>query len=345
MLAIGGFSPLTGFMGSRDYRSVVEHMRLASGLVWPIPVTLGVTREEANRLSVGRPVALRAPGGDLVAILHLEEIYTADPAQEAVHVYRTADLAHPGVAALHRRGSVLLAGPVTLVNRPPTPFPAYRHDPADTRAIFATRGWRRVVAFQTRNPVHRAHEYIQKVALEITDGLLLHPIVGETKGDDIPPEVRMQCYEALIERYYPRDRVVLAINPAAMRYAGPREAIFHAIVRQNYGCTHFIVGRDHAGVGNYYGTYDAQRIFDELAPGELAITPLFFEHTFYCRRCAGVASSKSCPHESGHHVALSGTQVRNLLRAGQTLPPEFTRPEIAAILLAQTQGEPGVVPV
>jgi sulfate adenylyltransferase/3'-phosphoadenosine 5'-phosphosulfate synthase len=344
MLAIGGFSPLTGYMGSRDYHSVVEHMRLASGIVWPIPITLGVTEPEAAALTVGRPVALRDTDGTLVAILHLDEIHRADTAQEAECVYRTAELAHPGVAALHRRGPMLLAGPITLVQRPQTRFPRYRLDPAETRGIFAERGWRRVVAFQTRNPVHRAHEYIQKVALEVTDGLLLHPIVGETKDDDVPADVRMQCYELLLERYYPRDRVVLAINPAAMRYAGPREAIFHALIRQNYGCTHFIVGRDHAGVGNYYGTYDAQRIFDDFAPGEIGITPLFFEHTFYCRSCAGVASAKTCPHEPSEHVALSGTQVRNMLRAGHSLPAEFTRAEIAGILLGHAQTEAGAVP-
>jgi sulfate adenylyltransferase/3'-phosphoadenosine 5'-phosphosulfate synthase len=335
MIAIGGFSPLTGFMGSRDYAGVLDGMHLSSGLVWPIPVVLGVEPEVAAGLAVGQRVALRGPGGQLVAVLHLEEKFDAAPEREAQQVYRTTEEAHPGVAAVYARGRVLLAGPITLIERPASPFPAYRLDPADTRALFAARGWRRVVGFQTRNPVHRAHEYIQKAALEMVDGLLLHPLVGETKGDDIPAAVRMRCYEVLLEHYYPKDRVVLAINPAAMRYAGPREAVFHALVRQNYGCTHFIVGRDHAGVGNYYGTFDAQLIFDEFAPGEIGITPLRFDHTFYCKACAGIVSAKTCPHDRSEHLTLSGTQVRNLLAAGESLPGEFTRPEVAAVLLEQ----------
>ncbi|HLZ08411.1 MAG TPA: sulfate adenylyltransferase, partial [Chloroflexota bacterium] len=277
MIGIGAFSPLTGFMGSRDYNAVIDDMHLASGLVWPIPVTLATTVDDAENLAIGGNIALRDPEGAVVAILTLEEKYFSDTEREAQLVYRTTEEAHPGVKALYLQGPVLLAGPITVIERPPTAFPAYRIDPADTRKLFAEKGWRRVVGFQTRNPVHRAHEYIQKAALETVDGLLLHPLVGETKGDDIPASVRMRCYEVLLEHYYPKDRAVLAINPAAMRYAGPREAIFHALIRQNYGCTHFIVGRDHAGVGNYYGTYDAQRIFDEFRPGEIAITPMFFD--------------------------------------------------------------------
>jgi 3'-phosphoadenosine 5'-phosphosulfate synthase len=337
MIAIGGFSPLTGFVGARDYHAILESMRLASGLVWPIPITLAVTEDEGKTLAAGQSVALRDPAGQLVAILFLEEKYQAEPEREAQSVYRTTDPAHPGVAVLYQQGSTLLAGPITLINRPSTPFPAYRLDPAETRAAFAARGWRRVVGFQTRNPVHRAHEYIQKAALETMDGLLLHPLVGETKSDDIPASVRMRCYEVLLEQYYPRDRALLAINPAAMRYAGPREAILHALVRQNYGCTHFIVGRDHAGVGNYYGPFDAQHIFDTLRPGEIGITPLFFDNTVYCRACTGIVSAKTCPHDASKHLSLSGTQVRSLLTAGEPLPPEFTRPEVAAILLEQMQ--------
>ncbi len=335
MIGIGAFSPLEGFMGSRDYLSVIEEMHLSNGYVWPIPVTLATSAQEAEKLKIGEKVALRNAEGAVVAVLDLEEKFASDQPREAQLVYRTTDQAHPGVSALYQQGPVLLAGPIVVVDRPPTPFPAYRIDPAQTRRLFTERGWRRVVGFQTRNPVHRAHEYIQKAALEIVDGLLLHPLVGETKGDDIPAATRMRCYEVLLANYYPKDRAILAINPAAMRYAGPREAIFHALIRQNYGCTHFIVGRDHAGVGNYYGTYDAQRIFDEFRPGEILIQTMRFEHTFYCRTCLGVVSAKTCPHDPSHHVILSGTQVRALLRAGQPLPPEFTRPEIAEILMEE----------
>lgn len=334
MIAIGGFSPLTGFLGSRDYTSVVEEMHLASRVAWTIPITLAVSSSTADGLSIGKPVALRDAEGQPIAVLELQEKYVVDPDREAQFVYRTTDPAHPGVRALYQQGSHLLAGPVTMIRRPSTPFQEYRRDPADTRALFAERGWRRIAGFQTRNPVHRAHEYIQKAALETVDGLLLHPLVGETKGDDIPADVRMRCYEVLLEKYYPKDRVVLAINPAAMRYAGPREAVFHALIRQNYGCTHFIVGRDHAGVGNFYGPYEAQDIFDEFQSGEIAISPMRFEHTFYCRTCGSVASAKSCPHDSTHHLILSGTQIRQMLREQQLPPPEFTRPEVAQILLA-----------
>jgi ATP sulfurylase/adenylyl-sulfate kinase len=337
MIAIGGFSPLKGFMDARDYRSVIDTMHLASGAVWPIPITLAVSEEESASLAAGQPVALRGEDGSLVALLFLEEKHRVLPELEAQNVYGTTDAAHPGVAVLYRQGPVLLAGPITLIDRPETQFPAQRIDPADTRAVFEARGWRRVVGFQTRNPVHRAHEYIQKAALEAVDGLLLHPLVGETKQDDIPADVRMRCYETLLERYYPADRVLLAVNPAAMRYAGPREAILHALVRQNYGCTHFIVGRDHAGVGNYYGPFDAQHIFDTFAPGEIGITPLFFDNTAYCRECAGVVSAKTCPHGASAHVSLSGTQVREMLRDGRPLPAEFTRPEVAAVLQEWTR--------
>ncbi|MBM2826758.1 MAG: sat [Dehalococcoidia bacterium] len=340
LIAIGGFSPLEGFMVKRDYLGVLKEMHLSSGLPWSLPVTLSAEPAELDGVKEGKDIALEDEEGRILALLHLEEIYPYDKEEEARLAYRTTEDAHPGVAAVYAQGSVLLGGRVTVLRRPDHKnFLPHRLDPADTRRVFAEKGWRRVVGFQTRNPVHRAHEYIQKCALETVDGLLLHPIVGETKGDDIPADVRMRCYEALLAGYYPGDRVVLSVNPAAMRYAGPREAIFHALVRKNFGCTHFIVGRDHAGVGNYYGTYDAQRIFDEFAPGELGITPMFFDNTFYCRSCGGMASLKTCPHNQEHHVALSGTQVRTMLTNGEIPPEEFTRPEVAKVLIASYRGD------
>ena len=338
LLGNGGFSPLRGFMGRADYDPVVESMRLASGLPWPIPVTLAASREEAKGLSEGSEVALADEAGNVLAVMALAERFDYDKRREARNVYRTEDEAHPGVAALYRQGDVLLGGGVRVIDLPPhDDFPPYRLTPAQTRAAFAERGWHTVVGFQTRNPVHRAHEYIQKCALETVDGLLLHPLVGETKGDDIPAGVRMRCYEVLLELYYPADRVLLSVNPAAMRYAGPREAIFHALVRKNYGCTHFIVGRDHAGVGEYYGSYDAQRIFSEFAPGELGVTPMMFDNTFFCKRCAGMVSAKTCPHSAEDRVTLSGTQVREMLKGGLAPPPEFSRPEVAEVLIQAMQ--------
>ncbi len=334
LIATGALSPLEGFMGEGDYLSVLDNRRLANGLVWTIPVTLSATEEERARLKLGDDVALRARDGRLVALLHLAEIYKYDKRREAAAVYRTTEDKHPGVQVLYSQGDYLLGGHVSVVEHPNGhEFKQYRHTPRQLRALFAEKGWRRIVAFQTRNPVHRAHEYIQKCALETVDGLLLHPIVGETKADDIPAPVRLRAYEAILEHYYPLERTVLAVLPAAMRYAGPREAIFHATIRKNHGCSHFIVGRDHAGVGNYYGTYDAQRIFLDFAPEEIGITPMFFDNTFYCRRCDGMASLKTCPHDAEHHVNLSGTKVREMLANGQVPPGEFTRPEVAEVLI------------
>jgi sulfate adenylyltransferase len=333
MMAVGALSPLRGFMGDKVYRSVLEAMHLPDGLPWTIPVTLSIEGDEAKRIGGASRVALMS-GGHPVAVLDVEQVYRRDREAEAASVFRTTDIEHPGVKALHAAGDYVVAGPVRVIRLPGhTTFQKYRLTPGETRQEFSDRGWRTVVGFQTRNPVHRAHEYLQKCAMEIVDGLLLHPLVGETKEDDVPAEVRMRCYEVLFESYYPRDRAMMSVFPAAMRYAGPKEAIWHAICRKNYGCTHFIVGRDHAGVGTYYGTYDAQRIFEEFEPGELGITPLFFEHSFFCRKCDQMASPKTCPHDDDDRVILSGTKVREMLRAGKKPPKDFSRPEVAEILI------------
>ena len=333
MIAIGGFSPLDGFMNKADYDTVVADMRLANGLPWAIPVTLSLSEDIAAPLQEGSLVRLDDPTGRFVGVLELEEKYTYDKAHEAINVYRTDEEAHPGVKVVYEQGAINLAGPVWLLQRDPHPlFPTYQIDPAASRALFRDRNWKTVVGFQTRNPIHRAHEYIQKCALETVDGLFLHPLVGATKSDDISADVRMRCYEIMLEHYFPQDRVILAINPSAMRYAGPREAIFHALIRKNYGCTHFIVGRDHAGVGDYYGTYDAQYIFNEFEPAELGIAPMNFEHAFYCTRTGGMATSKTSPSTQEERIHLSGTKVREMLRRGELPPPEFSRPEVAAEL-------------
>jgi sulfate adenylyltransferase len=338
MIAIGGFSPLTGFMEQADYERVVNEMYLANGLPWSIPITLSVSEAVAEPLKEGMLVRLDNPRGKFIGVLQLTQKYRYDKRHEALMVYRTNEEKHPGVAVVYNQGEVNLAGQVWLLQREPDPrFPSYQIDPAESRTLFHDKGWKTVVGFQTRNPIHRAHEYIIKSAMEIVDGLFLHPLVGATKEDDIPADVRMNCYEIMLEHYFPRERVILAINPAAMRYAGPREAIFHALIRKNYGCTHFIVGRDHAGVGDYYGTYDAQHIFSEFKPGELGITPLMFEHAFYCLRTKQMATTKTSPSTREERIHLSGTKVREMLRRGELPPPEFSRPEVAAELARAMQ--------
>lgn len=329
LIATGVYSPLTGFLGQADYQSVVERMRLADGTPWSVPITLGVSQDDAKRY---RGEIALTQNGQIIGVLTVTEQYTPDRSLEALEVYRTADAAHPGVAALYAQGEVNLAGPIKLFRLSRGEFPKHHLTPLETREAFKARGWRTVVAFQTRNPIHRAHEYLHKVALETIDGLFLNPLVGSTKSDDVPAATRMHAYEVLLEKYYPASRVLLGAYPAAMRYAGPREAILHAISRKNYGCTHFIVGRDHAGVGTYYGTYDAQQIFDAYTKDEIGIEIIKFEHTFYCKTCGSIISSRTCPHDSSHHLTLSGTKVRELLSKGDHLPAEFTRPEVAEVL-------------
>jgi sulfate adenylyltransferase len=342
MLAVGALSPLRGFVGETDYRSILETMHLENGLAWTIPVTLSLTDEEAKRVGGADAVALVAEeGGRPLALLEISGVFKRDREREAIAVFGTEDVEHPGVAALHKAGDFCLAGDLKVLRTPEhDDFLEYRLTPAQTRAAFRERGWKSVVGFQTRNPIHRAHEYIQKCALEIVDGLLVHPLVGATKADDVPPDVRMRCYEALFDGYYPRDRAMVSVFPAAMRYAGPKEAIWHAIARKNYGCTHFIVGRDHAGVGSYYGTYDAQKIFEQFDADELGIMPLKFEHSFWCNECEGMGSPKTCPHDAEDRVSLSGTKVREMLRNGERPPQEFSRPEVADILIAAMRDRP-----
>jgi sulfate adenylyltransferase len=336
MLATGAMSPLEGYMTREDYDAVVDGMHLKRGLAWTLPVTLSARADEAAAIREGGEVALFDEMGSLLAVLEVQSKWTPDKTHEAEKVLRTTDEAHPGVQYLKGIGEVYLGGTLRVIRKPVhEDFVKYRLEPKETRVLFKERGWESIAAFQTRNPIHRAHEYLQKCALEMVDGLLIHPLMGATKADDIPGGVRMACYEALLTNYYPKDRTALTIFPAAMRYAGPSEAIWHAIVRKNYGCTHLIVGRDHAGVGNYYGTYDAHHIFKEFSREELEITPLFFDHSFYCKRCGNMGSIKTCPHGKDDHLFLSGTKVREMLARGEDLPVEFTRPEVARVLMGK----------
>ena len=333
LIATGAMSPLEGFMTREEYESVLDGMRLPLGLPWTIPVTLSVEERDVAGMKPPFEAALRDETGAALGLIEVEDLYRVDKEREAERVLGTTDGAHPGVQYLGTVSGTYAGGRVTLLDRMKDDhFEQYHLEPRETRILFREKGWDRIVAFQTRNPIHRAHEYLLKCALEMVDGLLIHPIMGETKSDDIPADVRMRCYEAIMENYFPKNRVALSIFPAAMRYAGPREAVFHAILRKNYGCTHFIVGRDHAGVGSYYGTYDAQRIFLDFEPGELEIAPMMFEHAFFCARCGSMSSSKTCPHGKDDHLFLSGTRVREMLGRGESLPPEFTRREVAEVL-------------
>ena len=336
MLAMGAFSPLDGFMGQADYRGVVTEMRMAHGTLWPVPITLAVSQEQADGLAEGSEIALvDEESGELMATMTVDEKFTYDKREEARQVFRTEDEAHPGVAKTYGQESVYLGGPVKVLSE--GPYPAQYGDsygrPAETRRIFQDRGWNTVAAFQTRNPIHRSHEYCTKIAMEVCDGVLVHPLVGKLKEGDIPADTRMKCYQVLLDLYYPSDRVVLKVYPMEMRYGGPREAVLHAVFRQNYGCSHLIVGRDHAGVGDYYGPFDAQHIFDELDEGDLHIEPLKIDWTFWCHKCDGMASMKTCPHGKEDRVLISGTRVRELLAGGERPPKEFSRPEIADILM------------
>lgn len=349
LIATGAASPLVGFLGSADYRSVVERLRLADGTVWPLPFTLAVDDAPRALLSLGGEAALTDARGRIWGVIRVEDIFTRDPLEESRAVYGTEDPTHPGVAYLLARPRTLVGGSVRVLPLPDDlPFARYRLTPRELRAEISRRGWQRVAGFQTRNPIHRAHEHLTKIALEVTDGLVLHPLVGETKGDDVPASARFRAYEALVDGYYPKDRTILAAFPAAMRYAGPREALFHALARKNYGITHLLVGRDHAGVGKFYGPYDAHAMFDRFTLAELGVAPIKLDTAFFCRACGSLASTRTCPHDAADRLELSGTRVREILRSGGDLPREFTRSEVAEVLrehYATAAPDPVAVPV
>ena len=341
MLAMGAFSPLDGFIRKEDYESVVADMHLKNGTLWPIPITLSISKEEADNIKERQRITLlNSEDDEVVAIMSVEEKYTYDKRKEALQVFGTDDEQHPGVQKIYKQGEVYLGGPVKVFSEGDYPqrFAEFAR-PAETRAIFAEKGWATIAAFQTRNPLHRSHEYLTKVALEVCDGLLIHPIVGKLKAGDIPAEVRVECYKMLLDNYYPKDRVILKVYPMEMRYGGPREAILHAIIRQNFGCSHLIIGRDHAGVGSYYGPFDAQKIFDELTLGDLHIQPLKLDPTFWCNKCGSMASPKTCPHDKEDHLSISGTKLREMLVRGERPPEQFSRKEVVDILVKYYQSQ------
>ena len=335
MLAMGAYTPLDGFMGHDDWRGSCLDMKLISGVFWPIPITLPVRKDLADSIHPEEEVALiDATTGEILAIMEVHEKFAVDKAIEAEHVYRTIDPKHPGVAKVLEQGDVNLAGRVMVLGEGAyrVEYPNLYIRPAESRAMFLARGWSRVAAFQTRNPMHRSHEHLVKIALEVTDGVFIHQVLGKLKAGDIPAEVRTRTIQAMIDNYFRPETVIQAGYPIEMRYAGPREALLHALIRQNFGCSHLIVGRDHAGVADYYGPFDAHRIFDQLWDGALHTRPLKIDVTFYCRKCYGMATGKTCPHDPAHHISISGTQQREMLSTDADIPPEFSRPEVVAIL-------------
>lgn len=335
MLGTGAYSPLKGFMCRDDYMSVVNDMRLHDGILWPIPITLSVSIDIAKNIREGRKVALyNRENGNIIGTMTVKEKYHYDKRTEALNVFLTEDEAHPGVKGIYGQGDVYLGGTVEVFDEGgyPEKYSEYAR-PSETRSLFINRGWNTIAAFQTRNPIHRSHEYLTKISLEICDGLLIHPIVGKLKPGDIPAEIRIECYRTIINNYYPQDRVVLKVYPMEMRYGGPREALLHAIIRQNFGCSHIIIGRDHAGVGKYYGPFDAHRVFDELRPEDLYIKPVKMDWTFWCKKCDSIVSSRTCPHTDKDHLAISGTELRNMLVQGQRPPKEYGRQEVIDILM------------